>query len=104
MSNNTKYDVYRCPDPKKVITDLPWYPISNVCPCNPNFNNVTGRGYTPCGFGVQTNEKSINYAASQTLPPKKLPLGALYQMDQYVPPQLNPYPLTRIGQQWFNPS
>ena len=97
------YNVYRCPDPLKVKTDEPWYPISNVCPCNPMESNVTGRGYTPCNFGIQDDQKEINSLSSKKSTMNNPLMGSLYQMHQYTPPQLNPYPVTRIGQQWRNP-
>lgn len=102
MSND--FSVYRCPDPLKVQTDGPWYPISNVCPCNPDLSDPTGRGTVPCPFGIQTDQKKVSYA-SMGLPmaPKGgAPKGSLYSMNQFSPPQKDPRPNTRIENQWRN--
>ena len=108
MSSSTDFSVYRCPDPNKVNTDLPWFNMSNVCPCDPKYSNITGRGYTPCTFGIQTDEKEIHYSIEHNrLPPlhtitnNQYGTGMLYENNQYVPPQLTPpRPLARIGQQF----
>jgi len=100
------YNVYRCLDPLKFKTDQPWFRISNVCPCDPAESNVTGRGYTPCNFGIQDDQNSINslvYHDIQKSSPITPLVGSLYQMHQYSPPQLDPRQLTRIGNQWRNP-
>jgi hypothetical protein len=98
--NNLDYNVYRCPDPLKVNTDEPWYRISNTCPCDPHNSNVTGRGFTPCPFGIQTNQQGLQMLSKQTLPPIQNLVGTMYNNNQYVPPQLEPRPLSRIGNQW----
>lgn len=102
-SNDSKFNVYRCTDPRKVNTDTPWYPISNVCPCDPQHNNVSGRGYTPCTFGITTDQQQISSSLPQGTPlnrPK--PTGSLFQMNQYSPPQLDPRQSVRIENQWRN--
>ena len=97
MSNYKNFNVYRCIDPRKQFTDTPWYPIENACPCNPNDINITGRGFTPCAYGVQyediikTKMKPVDGI---------IPKGNLYQNNQNVPPQLQPRPLSRIGTDW----
>jgi len=96
------YSIYRCLDPIKQDTNKPWYPISNVCPCNPNDYNISGRGYTPCAFGVQYESKTqINLSNEKKLPNQQPPLvGSLIGSNQFVAPQLEPRMLTRIGNQW----
>lgn len=105
------YSVYRCPDPIKYKTDTPWYPIENVCPCDPNDTNISGRGYTPCAFGVQYETPNNVNLFNQMKPTKtqsmvkesmvkENTIGSLFQDNQIVPPQLQPRMLTRIGQQW----
>jgi len=97
-----EYSVYRCPDPRKRNTETPWYRIDNVCPCDPSESNVTGRGYTPCTFGVQyETPNTINLSKQKALPRQKNALrGVNYQNNQFVPPQLQPRMLTRIGNVW----
>jgi ferredoxin-thioredoxin reductase catalytic subunit len=96
------YAVYRCPDPIKTDTKTPWYPIENKCPCNPADSNVTGRGFTSCTFGVQyETPNTINLAKQKDLPKQTGALkGTMYQNNQFVPPQLEPRMLSRIGNQW----
>jgi hypothetical protein len=96
------YSVYRCPDPIKTETNTPWYRIEDKCPCNPADSNVTGRGFTPCSFGVQfETPNQINLAKTRDLPKQANKLvGTLYENNQFVPPQLQPRQLARIGQQW----
>ena len=98
------YSVYRCPDPIKTETNTPWFRIEDKCPCNPNDSNVTGRGFTPCTFGIQfETPNQVNLAKTPYLAPQPVNeklVGSLYENNQYVPPQLEPRQLTRIGQQW----
>ena len=97
------FSVYRCPDPRKVKTGEPWYPISNVCPCDPQFGNISGRGFTPCAFGITTNQQEIVSAVrSPPKPPGGLPTGSLFQTGQFSPPQLDPRQNVRIENQWRN--
>ena len=100
--SNLNYEIYRCPDPRKTVVDQPWFRTQEVCPCNPADSNVTGRGYTPCNFGLQMDQNQINMAARRNT--GSVPLkGALYQDKQFPAPQLDPRQLTRIGNQWRNP-
>lgn len=94
------FSVYRCPDPVNVNTNTPWYRDSNICPCSPETSNITGRGFTPCAYGVEFNETSpiqLQGTAGKTNTPLT---GSFYQDHQFVPPQLQPRPLSRVGNQW----
>ena len=72
-----------------------------MCPCDPNLSNKTGRGFTACNLG-------INQEAPQwTLPTFQLAsqitnqtlTGSMYGSgNQFVPPQLQPRQLIRIGE------
>lgn len=114
-----KYSTFRCLDPNFVITDKPWYPYQDVCPCDPKLSNPTGRGYTSCPYGVQTDIKSLNKEISKksnvyevidynningyqtkNIPVTQLPLGSLYQNSQITAPQMDPRQLVRIGNEW----
>ncbi len=100
--NSLHFSVYRCLDPKKVNTDQPWYPISNICPCDPKFNDITGRGLSRCPFGITTNQSEIKSAIQ---PVRQTPTGltgSLFQNNQYSPPQLDPRQNVRIENQWRN--
>jgi len=102
---NPDYIVYRCPDPVAVETHQPWYTMDNVCPCNPQDSNVTGRGFTPCPFGIQTDSYHTRAVLNLTQEDNKnnsryVAEGNMYQDKQYTPPKLMPRPLSRIGQQW----
>jgi hypothetical protein len=98
MDNN--YSVYRCPDPIKTKTTTPWYPVENICPCDPNDTNISGRGFTPCAFGVQYETPNIVKSNRNKQSESAKQPGVLVQDNQNVPPQLQPRMLTRIGQQW----
>jgi hypothetical protein len=120
MSNLTKqkYAVYRCLEPGHTETDTPWFGMSDVCPCNPELQNPTGRGRISCGFGVQFDQNEINRASNQKVPlqtvigsikgssyhnlavPVQLPKGSMFPGKQNPPPQADPRPLVRIGQEW----
>lgn len=99
-----KFNVYRCIDPRKTETTTPWYNIENKCPCDPRQNNITGRGFTPCTFGFEIKQpKGLYNVAVPPLGavPSSSPLaGSFYQDYQYVPPQLQPRPLSNIGNEW----
>ena len=101
--NNTRnYSVYRCPDPVANKTDEPWYSYSNVCPCDPKLSNSTGRGFTPCPFGINQEAPQWNLPAFQyasQIPNGSQIVGNLYN-NQFVPPQLQPRQLIRIGEEW----
>jgi hypothetical protein len=102
MTESQNFSIYRCTDPHKYKTDTPWYPVENICPCDQKSSNITGRGYTPCTFGVQyETPNTINLSKKANLKKQTGALvGTLYQNNQYVPPQLEPRQLTRIGNQW----
>ena len=113
-----RYSVFRCLDPNKVETGQPWYPYSDICPCNPDFNNPTGRGKVACGFGVQTDQSFLHNQTNMmnplmsisgseqgnfhinSAPVTKLPNGNLYPKNSMLPPQLQPRQLIRIGEVW----
>lgn len=102
-NDSLDYNVYRCPDPVAVTTGEPWYPISNVCPCNPNLSGTTGRGFTACPFGLTIEKPGKPYPLGQLIgqiPKNSQIVGSLYNQDQYVPTQLDPRPLSKIGYQW----
>jgi len=105
--NNTRnYSVYRCPDPVAIVTQTPWYSYSNVCPCDPNLSNPSGRGFTACPQGLNQTQNEWNLPDWQITSqiPWNSQLGSLYNQHQYVPPQLNPYPVTQIGYSWRSPN
>ena len=103
--NNTRnYSTYRCPEPSSVKTGEPWFPYSNICPCDPNLSNKTGRGYTACTFGIAEPEKirgpAINSFKRDMIPQRNQVVGSLFSQNQTVPPQSDPDPFVRIGQAW----
>jgi len=102
--NNTRnYTVYRCPDPVAIITDQPWFSYNNVCPCDPNLSNTSGRGFTGCPMGISGGVPSwniSNFQLASQIPTKDQVVGNLYSMNQFVPPQLQPNPLVRVGEEW----
>ena len=65
QNNPYRYSNFSCIDPVAVFTDEPWYPIKNTCPCDPSQSNPTGRGFTPCPFGVNFQEKQINKSINE---------------------------------------
>ena len=98
-----------------------WFPRENLCPCDPNLSIPTGRGYTSCSFGIQTDVTEV--PISDIMKPLKRVIGysgpngfntisedvskefidnsgSLYQDKQYIAPQLDPRPLTLIGYTW----
>jgi hypothetical protein len=103
-----------------VYTDEPWYPVKNTCPCDPNQSNPTGRGFTPCPFGVNFEEKAINRNINAKKPlmtvvseingpnyqAVSVPVteanikGSMFPKNQYTAPQAQPRPLIKIGQEW----
>lgn len=107
--NNTRnYSVYRCPDPVAINTDQPWYSYSNVCPCDPNLSNKSGRGFTACNYGINDKAPQWNLPSFQLasqIPDQKQVVGNLFGGNlnnglQFVPPQLQPRQLIRIGEEW----
>lgn len=97
---NDKFIVYRCPEPGAVVTEGPWYPINNVCPCDPKLSFPSGRGISSCPFGVMENEKRPSFQIPNKLPTQEQITGIIYNEGQYIPPQMDPRPLTRIGERW----
>lgn len=96
VNNGTKYAVFRCPEPGAVVTEGPWFPSDNVCPCNPKLSFPTGRGLTPCPFGVMEPEKR---STAQHTTENQI-TGIIYNDAQFIPPQMDPRPLARIGESW----
>lgn len=93
-----RYTVYRC-FPNMTETGTPWFREFDYCPCNEKYDNLSGRGYVSCPFGVQADDKVVFKAGKQmSQPPGRV--GAWVQDSQWVPPQLSPRPLSRIGEQW----
>lgn len=37
--NQYSYSAFRCQIPGKQSTGQPWFPYSDVCPCNPTLDN-----------------------------------------------------------------
>jgi len=113
---NKNYTDYRCINPLATVIGEPWFPMNDVCPCNPKLSGPTGRGYSGCPFGVQfpdtidsPNESnglvplsSLRAINGQWVPERvqDLPLGAAYPTLSYVPPQLQPRANVRIGVTW----
>jgi len=111
-----KYSDYRCIIPNTIKTSGKWFPYENVCPCDPSLSNVTGRGLTPCPFGIansevkKTNEVKViegyngpNGYETRTIPVSQSYFdnsGSLYQNHTYEAPQLDPRPFVRIGYTW----
>lgn len=105
INNDNKYVVYRCPDPVTVKTDQPWYSYENICPCDPNLSNNTGRGFTACPLGINQEAPMWNlpmYQTASQLPGSNQTVGNLFASggNQFVPPQLQPRQIIRIGQEW----
>lgn len=103
-NNSRNFSVYRCPDPVAITTSGPWYSYSNVCPCDPKLSNATGRGFTACPYGISDKSPNWNLPAFQVLsqyPENKDQItGSMFGSGQYVPPQLQPRQLVRIGEEW----
>ena len=104
--NNTRnYSVYRCLDPVAVKTGAPWfYGLGeNVCPCDPKLSNTSGRGFTACPYGINQEDSRWSLPSYQLMSqfpePSKVE-GNMYSENQFVPPQLQPRQLVRIGQEW----
>lgn len=105
--NNTRdYSVYRCIEPASVSTGPPWFNGIgvNICPCDPNLSNHTGRGFTACPLGINQEAPTWNLPTfqlvSQIPSPNKV-IGNMYGSgNQFVPPQLQPRQLIRIGTDW----
>jgi len=105
QNNGNRFSVYRCPDPVANVTNQPWYPYQNVCPCDKNLSNKTGRGFTACPLGLNQEAPQWNlpmYQVASQIPYNTTNLtGSLFASgDQFVPPQLQPRQLIRIGEEW----
>jgi hypothetical protein len=101
-NDELNYSVYRCPNPTAVNTGEPWYNQSNICPCDPNLSNSSGRGFTSCPMGIQEKSKPENLPMSQLtaqMPKPGQAVGSLYS-NKTVPPQMWPRQLVRVGQSW----
>ena len=111
--NINNYVDYRCIDPTMAHIGSPWYPREDQCACNPIYSNPTGRGFTNCPFGVTFEYEAPKYLPVQTLEstwksaglyePKNLtslPFGSEFPKSSYVPPQLQPRQLVRVGNTW----
>lgn len=114
--SNKNYTDYRCLNPLATVMEEPWFPMRDVCPCNPKLSGPTGRGYSGCPFGVQFPDTINGQAAPNGLVPlsslqnikgqwvpekvQELPFGAAYPTGSYVPPQLQPRQNVRIGVTW----
>lgn len=108
--SNKNYTDYRCIDPTMVVSSNKWYPMTDVCPCDPSLSNQTGRGFTPCPMGVTFDKpdtktvplSSLSYNNGSWTPSDVTTLlpGANYPVGNYIPPQLEPRMLVRIGQTW----
>jgi hypothetical protein len=107
---NKNFIDYRCIDPLATVMDSPWFPMRDVCPCDPKTANPTGRGYTSCPYGISFDDKPTNTIPLQTikdvetqwLPENvtKLPKGSMFPKNSYTAPQLQPRQLNRIGVTW----
>lgn len=113
------YLQFRCIDPVAEIMKSPFYRIEDVCPCNPKYSGITGRGYTSCPLGIQPNLniinkeykeknllmniKSTNGITYNAVPNTIKTTGSYFPLSQVTPPQQQPYPLTRVGYTWRNP-
>jgi len=103
QNNGNKFAIYRCPDPVAVQTDQPWYSYSNICPCDPNLSNKTGRGFTACPLGINQEAPQWNLSTFQinSQVPSDDIIGSMFGSgNQFVPPQLQPRQLIHIGYDW----
>ncbi len=114
--SNKNYTDYRCINPLGTIMEEPWFPMRDVCPCDPKLSGPTGRGYSGCPFGIQFPDSieeqnfqnglkplnSIQNKNGQWVPEevRQLPFGAAYPTGSYVAPQLQPRQNVRIGVTW----
>lgn len=113
------YTTYRCLYPKAIETNNPWFPLDNVCPCNPELTNPTGRSVNACPFGVQfdtleikkeeqlrplmrvvPNAPNNDYTGFVSEPVSEPLKGSLFPANSYVPNQKQPRALSRIGYEW----
>lgn len=104
-NNGNKFTIYRCIDPVAVTTGSPWFNSigENVCPCDPKLSNKTGRGFTACPLGINYETPMWNLPVFQMASqiPRGQVMGSMYANEnQFVPPQLQPRQLVRIGEEW----
>jgi hypothetical protein len=127
-SSNPNYTDYRCLNPLANVVGEPWFPMTDVCPCNQSLSNPSGRGYTACPFGVDYYSEPTAAQLQMAQQAPKGPLlnslqfnnsgkweavpvtisnsapadqpGSLYPPTDFVPPQLQPRPFSRIGVTW----
>lgn len=105
VNSDPKFAVFRCPDPVAVKTEGPWYNYENICPCDPSLSYPTGRGFTACPYGISENidsstNSNIMKNVQQSIVAGLSRTGNNYNDYQVIPPQMDPRPLSRIGQQW----
>ncbi len=100
VNNGSRYSIFRCPEPGVVVTGGPWFPSENVCPCDPKLSFPSGRGLTSCPFGVMEPEKRPVAQLYNKIPTQQEITGIIYNDAQFIPPQMDPRPLTRIGESW----
>lgn len=100
VNNDNRYAVYRCLEPGAVKTDEPWFPSENICPCDPSLSFPSGRGISGCPFGIMESEKRPTAQLFNQLPTQQQITGIIYNDAQFIPPQMDPRPLTRVGQNW----
>ena len=102
-----KFSAYSCMIPFARKIEQPWVSYSNVCPCDLQQSNVSGRGYTPCTFGINTaaNEvpqyRPLVSNSGQPISSEFISnTNNMFPMSQYVPPQLDPRALIQVGYEW----
>lgn len=111
IKNNRNYFDYRCIDPNAEVMTSPWYPITDVCPCDTQLNNPSGRGYTSCPMGVQFDRPQTQISPVMSLrnvggvylgePMTVSVPGSMFPGPSttatVTPPQLDPRQLVRVG-------
>jgi hypothetical protein len=104
QNNTLNYKIYRCVDPVAVKTEAPWFYGENICPCDPSLSNKTGRGFTACPLGINQEAPMWNlpvFQIASQVPDQGQIMGSMYGSgNQFVPPQLQPRQLIRIGEEW----
>jgi len=100
QNNSKDFSVFRCINPTATITEYPWYSSgTNVCPCDPNLSNPSGRGFISCPYGINNTSSSFKQS-DDSFPYNNQITGNLYPKEQFVPPQIQPNPLVKIGYSW----
>jgi len=102
-NDQLNYSIYRCIEPTAVKTGEPWFPDSNVCPCDPNLSNSSGRGFTAFPIGIAVEKASAPLSQGQLhhqIPTPSQVTGTLFNHSQAVAPQMWPRQLSRFGNQW----